>query len=128
MKFPVVELLDRYTIAQVKYKKTSGANQAELDFYTEQLSELNTDAVSNLIQELADIHETIWGMEDDFKKCREAQFSLEEIGRRALAIRDINNRRVRLKNHIADLLDADAVRDIKQDHVSQTNEDPNIRL
>ena len=33
MKFPVIEIVDRYAIAVVKYEKTQGANQAELDFF-----------------------------------------------------------------------------------------------
>ena len=30
-KFPIIELVDRYTIARVKYDKTAGANRAELE-------------------------------------------------------------------------------------------------
>ena len=33
-----MELIDRYTIAQVKYDRTGGENQAELDFYEQQMS------------------------------------------------------------------------------------------
>ena len=39
--FPVIELVDRYTIAQVKYDRTQGANQAELDFYQTQIDLLD---------------------------------------------------------------------------------------
>jgi hypothetical protein len=33
-----MELVDRYTIAQVKYDRTAGENQTELDFYEQQMS------------------------------------------------------------------------------------------
>jgi len=42
---------------------------------------------------------------------------LEEIGRRAIAIRDWNNKRLVLKNSAAELLKCD-VREIKKDHLS----------
>jgi DNA-directed RNA polymerase subunit K/omega len=43
---------------------------------------------------------------------------LDEIGRRALHIRDIGNKRVDLKNALAELA-GDAVREIKQDHINE---------
>jgi hypothetical protein len=112
-KFPIIELVDRYTIARVKYRKTNGANQAELDFYTEQIIALGVDKIYKPLEELERIHEIIWGMEDDFKKCRIDGVELAEIGRRAIAIRDLNNHRVAFKNSIAELLN-DPVREIKQ--------------
>jgi len=118
MKFPVIELVDRYTIARVKHEKTRGANQAELDFYTEQMQTLDLALIQVHINTLIQVHRTIWGMEDDFKKCRLQGVDLAEIGQRALDIRDLNNSRVTIKNQIAELLN-DPVREIKQDHVSE---------
>lgn len=113
MKFPVIELVDRYTIACVKFEKTNGANRDELDFYTEQMKEINKALIDKELNELMQIHRDIWAMEDDFKKCRIDGASLEAIGQRALDIRDLNNYRVSLKNKIADTV-GDAVREIKQ--------------
>jgi TolA-binding protein len=118
MKFPVVELVDRYTIAQVKHERTHGANQAELDFYSEQIQELDTVQIQPLLDQLTQIHRRIWNLEDDFKKYRETNYSLEEIGRRSLAIRDLNQHRVAYKNQIAAAVGC-AVREIKQDHASE---------
>ncbi len=111
-KFPLIELVDRYTIAQVKHKRTSGANQEELDFYTAQLTEFNFEKISVWLTALVDLHNSIWNLEDDFKKCKLDNVDLEEIGRRALEIRDFNNLRIQMKNHMAKLLD-DPVREIK---------------
>ena len=32
--FPVIELIDRYAIAKLKYGKTNGANYQEYNFYS----------------------------------------------------------------------------------------------
>lgn len=111
-KFPVIELVDRYTIARVKHKKTDGDNQAELDFYQHQIDQLDTTNIKNWLVVLEELHALIWGLEDDFKKCRIDGTDLAEVGRRALEIRDHNNLRVRVKNHMAGLLN-DPVREIK---------------
>jgi hypothetical protein len=55
---------------------------------------------------------------DDFKKAKIDNLPLEEIGRRALYIRDIGYRRVDLKNDFAKLLN-DPVREIKKDHITE---------
>ena len=118
MKFPVIELVDRYTIAVVKHERTNGANQAELDFYLEQMQELDIDLIQSYLDKLIQIHRDIWNLEDDFKKYKDSNYSLEEIGRRSLIIRDYNQHRVAYKNQIAEAVNC-AVREIKQDHISQ---------
>ena len=40
MKFPIIEIVDRYAIAVVKHEKTNGANQEELNFYLDQINEV----------------------------------------------------------------------------------------
>lgn len=117
-KFPIIELVDRYTIACVKYEKTAGANAAELEFYQREINKLDVDLIKDKLVELENIHRQIWALEDDFKKCRLAGVDLAEIGRRALEIRDINNFRVQYKNSMAEICQ-DAVREIKQDHTSE---------
>lgn len=119
MKFPVIELVDRYAIAVVKYEKTSGANQQELDFYLAQMKLSNINPSNNKILELIEHHAYVWSLEDDFKKAKVDNLPLEEIGRRALHIRDIGYKRVDLKNAIAELVGLDSVREIKQDHISE---------
>ena len=118
MKFPVIELVDRYTIAVVKHERTRGANQAELDFYLDQMQELDINSIQPYLDKLTQIHRDIWNLEDDFKQYRDSNYSLEEIGRRSLVIRDYNQHRVAYKNQIASAVDC-AVREIKQDHASE---------
>ena len=118
MKFPIIEIVDRYAIAVVKHKKTQGANQEELDFYLKQMKRSNVNPQHNLVLDLISHHEYVWNLEDDFKKCRVDNLPLEEIGRRALHIRDVGFKRVELKNALA-MLAGDPVREIKQDHITQ---------
>ena len=118
MKFPVIELVDRYAIALVKFGKTNGANEAEVEFYHNQMQELDVSKIDRQLDELIDLHYQIWGLEDDFKKYRESDYSLEEVGRRALRIRDMNQQRVALKNSMAEVLGCN-VREIKQNHASE---------
>lgn len=111
-KFPVIELVDRYCIALLKFNKI-GTNKEELEFYKEQVSRLNLDLIHKELEQLYDLHMTVWNLEDDFKKYRVDQnFSLEEIGRRALMVRDLMQQRYHLKNRMAEILD-DPVREKK---------------
>lgn len=103
-KFPVIELVDRYCIAKLKFSKL-GTNQEELDFYTDQIKNLDLTLIQDDLAKLYDVHSRVWEVEDDFKKKRvDSQFDLAEIGRRALYVRDIMEERYHLKNIIADKL------------------------
>lgn len=115
--FPVIELIDRLAIADVKFQRTE-ANREELSWYMNQASNLNLDSINELYNELVAIHNQIWDLESELKTGREAELPLEEIGRRAIAIRDHNNKRIALKNAIAERLGC-SVREIKHDHLSQ---------
>ena len=119
MKFPIIEIVDRYAISVVKHEKTNGANQEELDFYLDQITEVDIDPLDPKLVELIEHHRYVWSLEDDFKKAKIDNLPLEEIGRRALYIRDIGYRRVDLKNDFAELLN-DPVREIKKNHVTNS--------
>jgi len=115
--FPIIELVDRYSIARLKFDKTQ-ANQEELDFYVQQLSLVDTTVVSQQLDELYHIHSCIWNLESELKTGKESSLPLEEIGRRAILIRDYNNKRITLKNSMAEKLGC-KIREIKKDHVSE---------
>lgn len=116
-KFPVIELFDRLAVAQVKWNKTK-ANHAELAWYSSQVHAHDLQLVQTLFDELKNIHYKIWELEFDLKTGQEQHLSLDEIGRRALAVRDWNAKRITCKNKIAELLEC-PVREIKKDHLSQ---------
>ena len=123
---PVLELIDRLCIARVKYERTAGSNQAELNWYEARYQELtaklNSQQLDQLVSDIAEItriHNTIWDLEWQLKSGVEQQLSLEEIGRRAIRIRDNNNRRIEFKNSIAALFGLE-MREIKTDHLSDS--------
>ena len=115
--FPVIELVDRLAIAEVKFQRTK-ANEQELLWYMNQAIRIDLTQIVDEYENLKHIHNEIWDLEAELKTGREAELSLEEIGRRAIAIRDHNNKRIALKNSIAEKLNC-PVREIKKDHLSE---------
>jgi hypothetical protein len=116
--FPVIELIDRLAIANIKFQRTAGANLEELDWYSDQVARFDLESVADLYKDLIRIHNEIWELESLLKTGREQELGLEEIGRRAVKIRDWNNKRIAIKNQIAEKLGC-VVREIKKDHLSQ---------
>jgi hypothetical protein len=121
---PELELIDRLCIARVKYQRTTGGNQAELDWYEARYQELiqqltpeQCETLDHNIAEITRIHNQIWDLEWQLKSGVEHLLELDEIGRRAIAIRDWNNRRITYKNSIAELFGLE-LREIKTDHLS----------
>ena len=115
--FPIIELVDRLAIAEVKFQRTK-ANEQELLWYMNQSLRIDLTQIVNEYEDLKRIHNEIWELEAELKTGREAELSLEEIGRRAVAIRDHNNKRIKLKNSMAEKLNC-SVREIKKDHLSE---------
>jgi len=115
--FPVIEIVDRLAIAEVKFQRT-GANAEELAWYKNQAQHLDIQEIANEYESLKHIHNKIWELESELKTGRESDLDLEEIGRRAIAVRDHNNKRIALKNAMAEKLGC-KVKEIKQDHLSE---------
>ena len=63
-----MELVDRYTIAQVKHSRTGGANQTELDFYEQQMSGVDKILIWDELQAFKILHDKICSLEDDFNR------------------------------------------------------------
>lgn len=124
---PELELIDRLCIARVKFERTSGGNQDELDWYESHYQELIQNLspdqliqLQNDIAEITKIHNQIWDLEWQLKSGVEHLLELDEIGRRAIAIRDWNHKRITYKNSIAALFGL-KMREIKTDHLSADN-------
>ena len=115
--FPIIELIDRLAIAELKFSKTQ-LNQQEVNWYKQQFDKYDFSSIAEQYAELKDIHTKIWGLESDIRLGMEHKLGLEEVGKRAIAIRDWNNKRIALKNQIAERLQCD-IREIKKDHASE---------
>jgi hypothetical protein len=118
IKFPVSELIDRLCIARLKWEKTR-LNAEELEWYEQEWRKLpETAELEPLVQRLSAVHREIWNLEWQLKSGVEHELGLEEIGKRAIKIRDWNNQRIRIKNEAADRAHC-PIREIKQDHLSE---------
>jgi hypothetical protein len=115
--FPIIELVDRLAIAEIKFKRIK-ANEEELLWYMNQALRIDLSLIVEEYEQLKEIHNEIWELEAELKTGREAQLELAEIGRRAIEIRNFNNKRIQLKNAIAEKLGC-SVREIKAQHISE---------
>ena len=80
---PELELIDRLCIARIKHQRTSGANQAELDWYEARYQELpQSERLEACIAGMTEIHNRIWDLEWQLKSGVEHLLPLDEIGRR----------------------------------------------
>jgi uncharacterized protein YxjI len=74
--------------------------------------------LSELVAQLLKINGEMWDAEWAIRKGLDADLGLDEIGRRALRIRDLNRVRVAVKNQIAQLVDQPEFLDCKMNHAS----------
>ena len=123
MKFPIVELIDRLSIAEVRQNMTNN-NITELEFYQQQCQDLDWSNIDDFYTQLLQVHSEIWQLEAKLRQGRDDELRLEEIGRRAIEIRDYNNKRIAIRNRIADIIDTDDVREQKVDHCSADIQQP----
>jgi len=76
------------------------------------------EAIADLIDRLCIANIKISILEADIRQGKENELGLEEVGRRALQIRNINRERVALKNNLKEIFQ-DGFQDIKVKHGSE---------
>jgi hypothetical protein len=101
MKMPLSELIDRYTITQLKAERSGEDVALELDAYTTEIEQYGSE-VKGFIVRLHDINGKIWDAEKDIKNRREYNMPLDEIGRKALEVRNLNCERNGIKAEIVE--------------------------
>jgi uncharacterized protein YxjI len=119
MEYPISEILDRYSIALLKKERLQIDNDQELNDLSMEIDnyrKTNT-VVDEYIINLKEINGKIWDLEFDIRKGKEGELGLEEVGRRALLIRENNKIRVGYKNDIVEIFNV-GYKDIKMNHVS----------
>ena len=119
MEYPISEILDRYSIALLKKERLQIDNDQELSDLSAEIDnyrKINT-VVDEYIINLTEINGKIWDLEFDIRKGKEGELGLEEVGRRALLIRENNKIRVGYKNDIVEIFNV-GYKDIKMNHVS----------
>lgn len=110
------EVCDRLSICKLKDTRT------ELDVHAE-LNELRKATtgykdIEIYIDQLYTTNGDIWDLESDIRQGKEGILGLEEVGRRALRIRNLNSVRIQIKNTINDLYN-EGYTETKSDHASE---------
>ncbi len=116
MKMPISEIADRYSITLLKNERIEGVNLTdELNTYLKELNKY--EGIQNYLDRLYQINGEIWDLESDIRKGKENILGLEEVGRRAIAIRGKNKIRVSIKNEMVEKYE-EGFKDIKMNHAS----------
>ncbi len=100
MKYPLSELIDRYSILHLKVKRLpeDKAVLAEYEKFRKAIDEFGVQC-DEFVQAMIQANGRIWDLEFDIRNGKD--LPLEEVGRRALRIREINGERIAIKNQIA---------------------------
>jgi len=121
MKISIGDVVDRYSICKLKYER------AQIDNTQETYSLLNEmsfyKGLETYVDKLYEINGLCWDMESDIRSGNEDDLGLEEVGRRALKLRDLNSVRVSVKNELNSKFKEGFI-EIKMDHSSET--DPSL--
>ncbi|MFH1209771.1 MAG: hypothetical protein V1663_03205 [archaeon] len=124
MEMPLAEVLDRFVIVRLKMEKIDGSEKKkEYEFYKKVINEYKKKGVTikdEWINQLYDVNAKIWDLEFDLRRGKEGELGLEEVGKRALKIRDLNKIRIRIKNEIVETTGS-GFKDIKMNHASAEN-------
>ena len=95
---PLSEIIDRYTITLLKSERTDEDVSEELTAYKKEIPDGNS--VNTFIDRMYEINGKIWDTEGDIR--RGIDMPLEEVGRLALIVRDLNQIRNGIKGEIVD--------------------------
>lgn len=103
MLYPPAELLDRISILKLKQERGKVNCDQEMKTFQKALDEypIAKERAAEWVQALYRVNGNIWTLEADIRQGKEGKLGLEEVGRRALKIRDFNKERVAIKNKIA---------------------------
>lgn len=120
MKLPLGDAIDKMTILTRKVYFGEEDAGEELNHITKSLRRSYgfDGRVIVAIIRLAQMNFEIWNLENDIRKGGEGKFSLEEIGKRAIEIRNLNRRRIRYKNEI-NKITKNGFSEVKTNHLSQ---------
>jgi len=104
MKMPLSEILDRYTITKLKSERTNEDVSDELSTYKKEIDNpdyvVRSSQIVSFIDRLYKINGELWDTEGDIRKG--VEMPLDEIGRLALKVRDLNCKRNEIKAEVVD--------------------------
>ena len=104
MRMPLSEIIDRYTITKLKSERTNEDVSEELRTYKREIESPDyvekSSQIESFIDRLYEINGELWNTEGDIRKG--VDMPLEEIGRLALKVRDLNCKRNEIKAEVVD--------------------------
>ena len=123
---PISEIINRYTITKLKTERTDEDVSNELNSYREEIDKYKIN-VEEYIDRMYDINGTLWNYETQMRKLMDSkngtgpivdanELPLEEIGKLALLVRDLNGTRNGLKSEIVEKF-SEGFKDIKINYV-----------
>ena len=125
MEMSICEVIDRWSICKLKFERIGGEAEPQLKLEIEELEKAIQEYKDKGIKvkeewfvELYKINGIIWDLESDIRKGKEGLLGLEEVGRRAILIRDNNKKRISFKNKIIEETKI-GFKDIKMNHGSE---------
>lgn len=98
MKKSIGEIVDRYTICKLKSERSNGDYSEEINALLKEIEKYG--GIDVYVSQLYKLHGEIWDIESDIRCGNEDKLGLEEIGRRALKLRNMNVIRIDIKNEI----------------------------
>ena len=113
---PIGEVVDRYSICKLKLERTSIDCLSEVELLVLAMNEYK--GIDVYIDQLYEINGSIWDLEGEIRQGKEGELGLEEVGRRALKIRNFSGMRVSIKNKI-NLFYKEGFKEIKSNHASE---------
>ena len=122
MRKSIAEVLDGYSIALLKQKNIgTPETESSVKWYEEGFKELEINYPhiqwGVVLKTFLDINSSIWLLEADVRKGALDQ-NIEEVGRRAILIREFNRIRVGLGNSVLAMMGEAVGMNIKKDHAS----------
>ena len=122
MEMPLAEVLDRLSILKLKIERINEWHlKKEQDAFNLAIQEFKNKGIKikeEWLEELYKVNSKIWELEADIRKGRENLLGLEEVGRRAIEIRNLNRERVAMKNKIIEETGI-GFKDVKVNHASE---------
>ena len=94
----ISEIADRLSICRLKQERTAEDLREEIELYESEVEQYF--GIKDYIDQLYDTNSEIWQLEADIRRGREHELGLEEVGRRAILIRERNKKRVAIKNQM----------------------------
>ena len=114
MKMPLSEILDRYTITKLKSERTNEDVSDELRTYQAEIDNPDhverSNQIVSFIDRLYGINGQLWNTEKDIRNG--VDMPLDEVGRLALKVRDLNCKRNEIKAEIVEAF-AEGFKEIK---------------